>query len=245
MNILILTDNEYLYKEFQTLISSNNYSAYNFDFYYSYNNINFNVQNNCEIKPINLKREYIEIINNYNLVFSLHCKQIFPSELVDRVRCINIHPGLNPYNRGWFPQVFSIINKLPLGVTIHEMDKELDHGPIIIQKEIGIYSWETSYDVYQRIRDLEIKLIKNNLIKLLNNDYRTFRPGFEGNINLKKDFNKLCKIDLEKKVSFKDAIDYFRAMTFKGYRNSYFFDEDGRKIFIEIRLEREEGEDDQ
>ena len=46
-----------------------------------------------------------------------------------------------------FQQVFSILNKLPVGVTIHEMDEQLDHGIIIVQKEINIFSWETSCDV--------------------------------------------------------------------------------------------------
>ncbi len=149
------------------------------------------------------------IIQEYDLVFSLHCKQLFPSDIVNNVRCINVHPGLNPHNRGWFPQVFSIINKLPIGVTIHEMDEELDHGPIIVQKELVIKIWETSYDVYKRIQELEIELIKENLLRIINNNYKAFLPVSEGNINLKKDFNELCEIDLDKKVSYREAIDFF------------------------------------
>jgi methionyl-tRNA formyltransferase len=68
----------------------------------------------------------IEIIEKYQLVFSLHCKQIFPSELISNVKCINVHPGYNPLNRGWYPQVFSIIYDLPIGATIHEIDEVVD-----------------------------------------------------------------------------------------------------------------------
>lgn len=189
---------------------------------------------------VDLKNDCDSIVKEYDLVFSLHCKQLFPSELVNNVRCINIHPGLNPFNRGWFPQVFSIINKLPIGVTIHEMDEELDHGPIIVQKELEIEAWETSYDVYKRIQDLEIELLKENLLKIINNDYKAVQPNSEGNVNLKKDFNELCEIDLDKKVSYKEAIDFFRSMSFKGYKNAYFYDEEGNKIFVEIELEKEE-----
>ena len=83
--------------------------------------------------PIDLKDKQALscITNNYNLIISLHCKQIFPSNLVKSITCINIHPGYNPYNRGWFPQVFSIINSKPIGATIHVMDENIDHGPII------------------------------------------------------------------------------------------------------------------
>ncbi len=120
------------------------------------------------------------------------------------------------------------------------MDEELDHGPIIVQKELVIKIWETSYDVYKRIQELEIELIKENLLRIINNNYKAFLPVSEGNINLKKDFNELCEIDLDKKVSYREAIDFFRSMSFKGYKNAYFYDEEGNKIFIEVELEKEE-----
>ncbi len=85
--------------------------------------------------PICLKECDNSFFDKYILFISLHCKQIFPQRLTDNYRCINIHPGYNPYNRGWFPQVFSILNKNTAGVTIHEIDQELDHGPIIYQEK--------------------------------------------------------------------------------------------------------------
>ncbi len=242
MNILVLTDNEYIYREFMEIIESVKYFKYNFNFFYSKaNKVLSEKYRNCKsFRSLSLKENIKMIIQEYDLVFSLHCKQLFPSDIVNNVRCINVHPGLNPHNRGWFPQVFSIINKLPIGVTIHEMDEELDHGPIIVQKELVIKIWETSYDVYKRIQELEIELIKENLLRIINNNYKAFLPVSEGNINLKKDFNELCEIDLDKKVSYREAIDFFRSMSFKGYKNAYFYDEEGNKIFIEVELEKEE-----
>ncbi|MCE9864029.1 hypothetical protein, partial [Aeromonas caviae] len=63
------------------------------------------------IEIIDLKSDTIRLINEFDFGFSVHCKQIFPKQLVESIRCVNIHPGFNPHNRGWFPQVFSIINK--------------------------------------------------------------------------------------------------------------------------------------
>jgi len=62
-------------------------------------------------------------------------------------------------------------------------------------------------------------------------------PFLEGNINLKKDFNVLCELDLEKTMTLKEAIDYLRAMTFTGYKNAYFYGEKGNKLYVEINLE--------
>lgn len=241
MKVLVITDNKVMYDFFSNLIKSKIYEDIVFDFRYSKKNSVFSkLYADSNFITVDLKNDCDSIVKEYDLVFSLHCKQLFPSELVNNVRCINIHPGLNPFNRGWFPQVFSIINKLPIGVTIHEMDEELDHGPIIVQKELEIEAWETSYDVYKRIQDLEIELLKENLLKIINNDYKAVQPNSEGNVNLKKDFNELCEIDLDKKVSYKEAIDFFRSMSFKGYKNAYFYDEEGNKIFVEIELEKEE-----
>lgn len=235
--ILVITDNLFIFEEFKKITFQPVYKKINFDYRFSKNNTTLINKKYDDFMPIDLKKDYIELINKYELIISLHCKQIFPSELVNNIRCINIHPGLNPYNRGWFPQVFSIINKFPIGVTIHEMDEQLNHGPIIIQKELKIYDWETSYDVYKRILLLEIELLRENLVKIIYNDYKAYPPNLEGNLNYKKDFAKLCEIDLDKKVTYREAIEYLRAMSFKGYKNAYFYDEDGNKIFVEIELE--------
>lgn len=244
MKVMILTDNEFIYNNFRELVRNKEYGDINFDYFFSESNKAFKKKYvGSDFKPINLKHKVNEVANNYHLIISLHCKQLFPEELVKVVRCINVHPGFNPYNRGWFPQVFSIINKFPAGVTIHEIDEQLDHGMIIVQKEIDILNWETSYDVYKKIQDAEIQLLKMHLRDILDNNYQAKIPLHEGNINLKKDFNALCEIDLNKTVTFRQAIDYLRAMSFEGYKNAYFYDESGKKVFVEINLEVERKND--
>jgi methionyl-tRNA formyltransferase len=236
MNVMVLTDNELIYKEFNKLIQDKQYTDSNFCFYYSPTNHSFRKKYNTPtFTAFSIKDNIDYIIEHYDLIFSLHCKQIFPEKLVNCIRCINVHPGYNPYNRGYYPQVHSILNKLPIGVTIHEMDSLLDHGPIIIQEKVYINDWDTSYDVYVKLQHKEIELLTLNLRKLLDNKYITYTVD-EGNLNTKKDFDALCQIDLDKKVSFKEAIDYLRAMTFTGYDNAYFIDENGNKIYAEIKL---------
>ncbi|MGB0918891.1 MAG: dTDP-4-amino-4,6-dideoxyglucose formyltransferase, partial [Flavobacteriales bacterium] len=162
-------------------------------------------------------------------------------ELVQAVRCINVHPGLNPYNRGWFPQVFSILNGLPTGATIHEIDEELDHGNIIAQQEVENNVWDTSIDIYNRVLQQELKLLEAHLPQILEDNYKTFEPNEEGNLNLKKDFNALCELDIEKVQRVGDTIDQLRALTHGEYQNAYFFDpKTGKKVYVSIRLETKE-----
>ncbi len=237
MNILVLTDNEYLYLNFKKIINKPSYERFNFSFFYSPSNEIFKDKyTDSNFHPLNVAENSQEIIATYDMALSLHCKQIFPKNIVNSLKCINIHPGLNPHNRGWFPHVFSMIDNSPVGITIHEMDERLDHGPIIVQEELQVFSWETSFDVYVRLQELELKLLQNNLISILDGNYDAFKLAIPGTIHNKKDFDNLCKIDLNKTVTFKQAIDYFRAMTFNGHNNAYFYDDTNQKIYVEIHL---------
>lgn len=240
MKICVLTDNEFIFEQFKIIIKERKI-VHQFDFFFSsFNKTLLEKYRDSEVfMPIRLKNENDSFFQKYDLYFSLHSKQLFPDELVNRYRCINVHPGLNPYNRGWFPQVFSILNKYPVGVTIHEMDDELDHGPIIVQQEIPIFLHDTSYDVYQRIQQLEIKLLDEHLDELISGTYKTRLPISEGNINYKADFDKLCEIDLEKTGTFGEFIDLLRATTFKKYNNAFFYNEQGEKIYVSIELQVE------
>jgi methionyl-tRNA formyltransferase len=98
-----------------------------------------------------LKNKKTEIIDSFDLVIFVHCFQLFPKTMVNAVRCVNIHPGYNPINRGWYPQVFAIVNDLPIGATIHEMDEKLDNGPIIVRELVEKYARDTSLTIFLMI----------------------------------------------------------------------------------------------
>jgi methionyl-tRNA formyltransferase len=193
-----------------------------------------------EVVGLDMKTEFNQVIDSYDLVISAHCKQLFPAELVQKVKCINIHPGLNPYNRGWFPQVFSILNGLPLGATIHEIDSEIDHGNIIAQKEVPLYAHDTSLTAYNRVQKAEEELLVEHVESMLNGTYSTTLPKDEGNLNLKADFDRLREIELNEHVSYKEAIDRLRALTHPPYKNAYFIDDkSGEKIWVQINLDKD------
>jgi methionyl-tRNA formyltransferase len=242
--ILIISDNEYLLNQFKEIINDEKFNNYSFDFRFSYSNNSFidKYQHSDWLSPIDVKNDFQNIIDNYSMVVSLHCKQLFPEKLVNAVKCINVHPGLNPYNRGWYPQVFSIINKMPIGATIHEIDEHLDNGPIIVQKETKIECWDTSLSLYNKVQLLEIELLKTHLYAILENDYIATNPLSEGNLNLKKDFTQLCKLDPGNQASLKEHINLLRALSHGDFKNAYFYDENGNKIFIKISLIKEESD---
>ena len=238
MKIAVVSDNIYMAHAFKNILENQmpHVSAHYFCSIFS-NPEEFKIQN---VQSIDIKKYYTNLIENFNLIFSIHCKQIFPKELVERVRCINVHPGYNPINRGWYPQVFSIINNLETGATIHEMDAELDHGNIIARKKIAIKSWDTSLSLYNKIVETELELLEKHIISIVEKTYTTITPESEGNVYLKKDFNALLHIDLQKKASYKQVINHLRALTHGEFKNAYFVDsETNKKVFVKVILEVE------
>ncbi len=240
MNILIITDNEFLYNNFcKILVKHELNNNHCFEFRYSINNKFFieKYSNNNEFQSINLKNniELEYVVSTFKLVISLHCKQLFPNVLVNKIRCINIHPGFNPYNRGWYPQVFSIINKKPLGATIHEMDEELDHGDIIVQEYVNIESWDTSGSIYQKLLVTEVNLLDKHILRIIDNDYNVQMPVEEGNVNYIKDYVNLCEIKLDAVATYGEVIDRLRALSHDGFNNAYFYDKFNNKVHIELR----------
>lgn len=201
MNILVLCDNARLFPDIVGLFKRVGSTC---------------ITSSADINP---QLDYKHIIKTFQLVFSIHCKKIFPKALTDSVRCINVHPGYNPHNKGMYPHVFSIINGLPAGVTIHEMTEDIDGGPVIFQEIVAVLPHDTGESLYDRILEVELQLIDSTLDRLINGHYEAL-PKFGGNYNSMKDFKKICLIDLN--VPGEYLYNQLRALSFKDYNNAYF-----------------------
>jgi len=231
---MVLTDKEDLMEYFKEILQKLNISVENFEFFSS------PASNIKGLEEINIKKQYHELIGKYDMIFSLHCRQVFPAELVKAVKCVNLHPGFNPYNRGWYPHVFSIINGLPAGATLHEMNEQIDAGNIIAQKQITIKQTDTSLEVYNKVREAELQLLEENLLLLLKNQYTTTTPSEKGNYNSKKDYEELKQIDLNERLTMEQAIKRLKALTHEPFKNAYYINKQtGKKIYVTIKIESE------
>ena len=67
---------------------------------------------------------------------------------------VNLHNSFLPWNRGKDPNLWSIVNNTPRGVTLHYVSPGLDKGDIIVQRLVPLSSedtLETSYYTLDRI----------------------------------------------------------------------------------------------
>ena len=64
---------------------------------------------------------------------------------------LNLHPSYLPYNRGRGAEVWSIIDKTPVGATLHYMDSGVDTGPIVHQKLVTIEPTDTGESLRNKL----------------------------------------------------------------------------------------------
>ena len=72
--------------------------------------------------------------------------------------------------------------------------------------------------------------------KAILNTYELIFPKEEGNLNLKKDFNKLCELDLNNVGTLKEHIDLLRALTHGDFSNAFFYGSKNEKINIRLEM---------
>lgn len=242
-SVLFISDNEYMCKQIENIIFQYKSETNKFSFAISpfsdHQSFTNSLSEDLHVCDLRNSNDIDFIINNYDLVISVHCKQLFPKKLINHVKCINIHPGYNPSNRGWYPQVFSILNDDIIGATIHEIDEEIDHGPIIARETVIKDSIDTSGSLYDKILQKEIELFEKHFSSILDNSYAVEYPENEGKLYLKKDFNDLCKLDLNEISSLKNFIQKMKALTHKDFKNAFFIDEDtNEKVYVSINIRK-------
>lgn len=184
---LVFSDNPHLCKKFTEMITALKTEPFDYAISPFSNKTEFE-QSFKPVRVYDLKKssDIYKIAGNYDLIISLYCKQIFPSYLIRLVKCINVHPGYNPVNRGWYAHVFAIINNMKIGATIYEMDKLPDHGNITGRMQVTKEIFDTSLTLYQKIVDAEMEFFTKLLPAIMENNYTTLKPENEGNLFLKR-----------------------------------------------------------
>jgi methionyl-tRNA formyltransferase len=107
---------------------------------------------------------------------------IIPEEilLLPKLGCINIHVSLLPKHRGAAPIQRAILEgDTVTGITIMQMDKGLDTGPILLQQQVEIVKDETSQTLHDKLAILGGQMI----VEYLNN-YRHIEAKAQGSNNV-------------------------------------------------------------
>lgn len=92
--------------------------------------------------------------------------KILPVELlgIPRLKTLNVHFSLLPKYRGAAPIQYALLNgEKTTGTTIFILDEQVDHGPILIQKDFAIEPGDTFPTLAEKLAKLSAELLINIL----------------------------------------------------------------------------------
>jgi len=165
--------------------------------------------NSNQTKLINfLKKKKISVTNKkiktsakgiekFDLIISFGYRKKIKNDILRKVKrpILNLHMAYLPYNKGSYPNFWGFHDNTKKGVTIHEIDENIDTGPIIFQKEIKFniqknkkLTFKRSYNIL--FLELEKLFIKNYKSIILNNYRKKINDKFKGKVYKRKDLPK-------------------------------------------------------
>ena len=194
-----------------------------------YNNVKDN--HNQNIILINSKKELtqkLSLFKTEDVLFFLGWSWIIEDEIVNNYRCICLHPSPLPKYRGGSPIQHQIINgEKNSSITFFEMNKKLDAGKILHQREFSLKG--ELNDIFKRIISLGttgILTLLYSRIEGIEQDesqatYYKRRKPEESEITIDEIKNKSVEY-LHNKI----------RMLNDPYPNAYIKDKDGNKLYI-------------
>lgn len=173
-----------------------------------------------------------------DIVVAVGYAHIVPKEIlaVPTEDCLNVHPGYLPHARGYNPNVWSIVEDLPAGATVHYMDAGVDTGNIVARKQVESSFADTGKSLYERIERACVEVFtevwpdieEGNIDAAEQNDSKsTYR--------YQSDFEDLCRLDPDKQYTPKELLDILRALTFPPFDNAR-LEVDGETYYIEVDI---------
>lgn len=108
----------------------------------------------CPLTDIN-GREFLNYLrdSDIDLVISIATPKLFKAELLQTPLhgCINYHTALLPQYRGRQPLFWALMHdESEVGISVHEMDEQLDSGPIIAQTKVPVKPDDSLHSLYQK-----------------------------------------------------------------------------------------------
>jgi hypothetical protein len=106
-------------------------------------------------------------------------------------RAINLHISYLPWNRGAHPNLWSVLEGTPSGVTIHEIDAGIDTGPILVQRKVEPKVDDTFRTSYRRLHRVIVELFKENWPAIREGRIRPRRQHGQGSIHRTADLARV------------------------------------------------------
>lgn len=166
----------------------------------------------------------------YGDILRVECLALFPDGV------LNVHPSLLPWGRGAFPNVWAIVERTPAGATLHYIDRGVDTGDLVAQRQVVIESWDTGASLYTKCEDASLALLRDHLDHLISGNLSRRPQPAGGSTHRQRDVETIDRIALDEPTTARALIDLLRARTFAPHAGAYYIDDAGRRINVRIEL---------
>jgi methionyl-tRNA formyltransferase len=131
-------------------------------------------------------------IDQFDWVVSYGYSHIIKQDMIDKAKnpIINLHISYLPFNKGADPNFWSWLENTLKGVTIHQIDKGIDTGDILIQKEVKFKGDETLSSSYEILKEEIENLFIESFDNIIKGCILPKKQNGKGTFHLKKDLNK-------------------------------------------------------
>lgn len=176
---------------------------------------------------------------NAAIAVSVLCGYILKSPFLDLFPsgCVNLHTSLLPYNRGAHPNVWSLVEGTPAGVSLHRIDSGIDTGAILAQRRVDVEPVDTALSLYRKLEGAGFDLFRDSWDDLVAGRIDAAPQSMEtGTSHRVKDLAGLDLIDLDSPTTARQVINQLRSRTFPPHPSAHFV-ESGRKVYVTVNLE--------
>jgi len=175
--------------------------------------------------------ELESVVYKYNpeMIFFIGWSWIIDENIIEKYKCICLHPSPLPKYRGGSPLQHQIMNgETESAVTLFEMDNGIDTGDILFQKTISLEG---------NLSDIFIRIVNVGCIgirEIVNGDYEVVKQDESKATFFKRRTPKMSEITFEE-ISDNTAeylYNKIRALQ-SPYPNAFIKCKDGTKLFLE------------
>lgn len=155
------------------------------------NKLNFNMH----IGPHNDEKVANIIKKNKLDIGVIAGARILKKNIIDsfNIGIINFHPGLIPEARGLDALLWSIYKEIPLGITAHLIDEQIDAGNVLIKEKIDIYSDDSIFDVSERLYEKQLQLINPAIEAAIKGKMIEVKPQLEYNGKMPEEIERIVQ----------------------------------------------------
>lgn len=154
-------------------------------------------------KTFSVKAWHYPLVSNHpyidecDIAVSFGYRHILKPNVIEKFKrpVVNLHISYLPYNRGADPNLWSFLEKTPSGVSIHQIDKGVDTGPIfaqaLVDQDLERGTLATSYEkLFEEIG----KLFFQKLPQILSQEIQPIQQAPGGSFHRSSDKQKHLKL---------------------------------------------------